>query len=76
MKRVALIMAAALVASTLAAAAQEKTLVFCPEGSPEGFDPAPWTSGTTFDASARTIYNRLVEFTPGTTNIEPGLAES
>ena len=59
-----------------AGALQAKTLVFCSEGSPEGFDPAPFTAGTTFDASSRTIYNRLVEFEKGATNVLPGLAES
>jgi dipeptide transport system substrate-binding protein len=54
----------------------QKTLVYCSEGSPEGFSPALYTSGTTFDASSRQIYNRLVEFEPGTTNIQPALAES
>jgi dipeptide transport system substrate-binding protein len=54
----------------------QKTLVYCSEGSPEGFNPALYTSGTTFDASSRQIYNRLVEFEPGTTNIQPALAES
>lgn len=53
-----------------------KTLVHCSEGSPEGFDAALYTAGTTFDASSRTIYNRLVEFERGTTTIVPGLAES
>ena len=57
-------------------AAQGKTLIYCSEGSPEGFDPALYTSGTTFDASSRTIYNKLVEFKRGTTNIVPALAES
>ncbi|TDQ61468.1 dipeptide transport system substrate-binding protein [Phaeovulum veldkampii DSM 11550] len=60
----------------LAGAAQAKTLVYCSEGSPEGFDPAPYTSGTTFDATSRPVFNRLVEFEKGTTNIIPGLAES
>ena len=59
-----------------AGAAQAATLVYCSEGSPEGFDPAPWTSGTTFDASSRTIYDRLIEFKHGSTETEPGLAES
>jgi dipeptide transport system substrate-binding protein len=54
----------------------QKTLVYCSEGSPEGFNPALYTAGTTFDASSRQVYNRLVEFEPGTTNIQPGLAES
>jgi dipeptide transport system substrate-binding protein len=65
-------LAAALMAST----AQAKTLVYCSEGSPEGFDTALYTSGTTFDASSKTIYSRLAEFENGTTNVIPGLAES
>ncbi len=60
----------------LAGAAQAKTLVYCSEGSPEGFDPAPYTAGTTFDASSKPVYNRLVEFERGTTKVIPGLAES
>ena len=64
--------AAAMMAST----AQAKTLVYCSEGSPEGFDPALYTAGTTFDASSKTVYNRLVEFKRGTTEVIPGLAES
>ena len=59
-----------------AGAAQAQTLVYCSEGSPEGFDPALYTSGTTFDASSHPIYNRLTEFETGTTNVVPGLAES
>ena len=58
-----------------AAGVQAKTLVFCSEGSPEGFNPAFYTAGTTFDASSRAIYNRLVEFERGTTKIGPALAE-
>ena len=53
-----------------------KTLVFCSEGSPEGFNPSLYTAGTTFDASSRQVYNRLVEFERGTTTIGPALAES
>ncbi len=52
------------------------TLVYCSEGSPAGFDPAQYTAGTDFDASAYPIYNGLVEFTRGDTQIQPGLAES
>ena len=70
-----LLTATALVA-VLSGAASAKTLVYCSEGSPEGFDPAPYTSGTTFDAASRTIYNRLVEFEHGKTTTIPGLAES
>jgi dipeptide transport system substrate-binding protein len=57
-------------------AASAKTLVYCSEGSPEGFDPALYTSGTTFDASSHPVFNRLTEFITGTTEVEPGLAES
>lgn len=57
-------------------AVMAKTLVYCSEGSPEGFDSALYTAGTTFDASSRTLYNKLVEFERGTTNIGPALAES
>ncbi|MBW8828243.1 MAG: ABC transporter substrate-binding protein [Burkholderiales bacterium] len=53
-----------------------KTLVYCSEGSPEGFNPQYFTTGTTADASSVPMYNRLVEFELGTTNIVPGLAES
>ncbi|HER33979.1 MAG TPA: ABC transporter substrate-binding protein, partial [Halothiobacillaceae bacterium] len=60
----------------LSAAASAKTLVYCSEGSPEGFNPSLYTSGTTFDASGRAVYNKLVEFERGTTKIVPGLAES
>ncbi|MBD8893768.1 ABC transporter substrate-binding protein [Roseibium litorale] len=63
----------AVVAATGASA---KTLVYCSEGSPEGFDPALYTAGTTFDASSKPVYNRLVEFKRGTTEVVPGLAES
>lgn len=60
----------------LASSVHAKTLVFCSEGSPEGFTPALYTAGTTFDASSRQVFNKLVEFEIGTTNIVPGLAES
>ena len=49
-------------------------LVFCSEGSPAGFDPALYTSGTDFDASAETVFNRLSQFERGGTAVVPGLA--
>lgn len=58
-----------------AAAAGAKTLIYCSEGSPAGFDPAQYTAGTDFDASAYPIYNGLVEFKRGETEIQPALAE-
>ncbi|MGE0280662.1 MAG: ABC transporter substrate-binding protein [Rhizobiaceae bacterium] len=75
MKKITLA-AALLTATMLGGVANAKTLVYCSEGSPEGFDPGLYTAGTTFDASSVPVYNRLVEFKPGTTDIEPSLAES
>lgn len=71
-------LSAALLVSLAAFNAQAKTttLVYCSEASPEGFNPQLFTSGTTLDASAETIFDRLVEFKPGATTIEPGLATS
>ena len=69
-------MIAAAAAALIAGTAQAKTLVYCSEGSPEGFNPAVYTAGTTFDASSHTLFNKLVEFIPGTTEIAPALAES
>ena len=70
-------LATGLVLAALAAgSASAKTLVYCSEGSPEGFDPALYTAGTTFDASSHPVFNRLTEFVTGTTEVEPGLAES
>ncbi len=67
---------AAAALACLATGASAKTLVYCSEGSPEGFDPGLYTAGTTFDAVSQPIFNRLVQFVQGTTTIEPGLAES
>ena len=76
MKSTKLLMSALVATTMMVASAQAKTLVHCSEGSPEGFDPALYTAGTTFDASSRHIYNKLVEFERGTTTIAPALAES
>jgi dipeptide transport system substrate-binding protein len=60
----------------VAGAAEAKSLIYCSEASPAHFDPGPTTGGNDFDASSRTIYNRLVEFEHGKTTVAPGLAES
>ena len=75
MKPVTLILAATMLAAGAASAAHAKDLAFCAAQNPEGFDPAPHITGATFDASAQALYNRLVEFAPGTTRPVPGLAE-
>jgi dipeptide transport system substrate-binding protein len=53
-----------------------KTVVYCSDASPAGFDPAQYTSSVENSAAAYTVYNRLVEFEHGGTKVEPGLAES
>ncbi|WP_411563754.1 ABC transporter substrate-binding protein [Pseudomonas shirazensis] len=58
------------------AAFAASNLVFCSEGSPAGFDPGQYTTGTDFDASAETIFNRLSQFERGSTKVIPGLATS
>ena len=78
-RRVATALAVALAAALPFAAGvtQAKgTLVYCSEGSPEGFQPQFFSTGTTFDAVSVPMFNRLVEFDIGTTNIVPALAES
>lgn len=67
-------LSAALLSVAISAAA--KPLVVCTEASPEGFDMVQYTTAVTADAVAETIFNRLVDFKPGTTDIEPALAES
>ncbi len=68
-----LVAASILLASNFALAA--KTFVYCSEGSPSTFNPQLGTDGPTFNASSHAIYNQLVEFRQGTTEIEPALAE-
>lgn len=56
-------------------AAAAKTLVYCSEGSPENFYAGVNTTGTSFDATIQ-IYDNLVEFEHGGTQVVPGLAKS
>ena len=62
--------------SLVALEASAKTFVYCSEGSPSTFNPQLASDGTTFNASSRTIYNRLVGFKRGTTELIPSLASS
>ena len=70
-----LLVGAGLLASVPSAFAASN-LVFCSEGSPAGFDPGQYTTGTDFDASAETVFNRLSQFERGGTAVIPGLAKS
>ncbi|PHS14813.1 MAG: ABC transporter substrate-binding protein [Kangiella sp.] len=53
---------------------RDNLLVYCSEASPQSFNPQLVTSGTTFDASSKPIYNRLVDFKRGTSQVEASLA--
>lgn len=65
--------AAALCLSVLSAQAAG-TLTVCTAGSPEGFDIAQYESVLAADANSG-IYDQLLSFKPGTTELAPGLAE-
>ncbi len=72
--KVAMLCAVALPALMALTPAAAKTLVYCSEGSPENFAPSINTTGTSFDATEQ-IYDNLVKFERGGTQVTPGLAE-
>ena len=72
--KVAMLCAVALPALMAMTPAAAKTLVYCSEGSPENFAPSINTTGTSFDATEQ-IYDNLVKFERGGTQVTPGLAE-
>lgn len=51
-----------------------ETFVYCTEGSPSSFNPQQVTDGTSLNASANNVYNTLVTFKRGSTEIIPALA--
>ncbi|WP_100642077.1 ABC transporter substrate-binding protein [Alteromonas facilis] len=51
-------------------------VVFCSESDPTTFNPQLDTSGTTADATAHQIYDRLLDFDTDTGNLMPALADS
>ncbi|MBN9134800.1 MULTISPECIES: ABC transporter substrate-binding protein [unclassified Phyllobacterium] len=67
---------AMLTGGLMAGGASAKSLVYCSEAAPGGFDPALYTGGETLDATGQAVFNPLVEFTPGTSTVRPALAES
>jgi dipeptide transport system substrate-binding protein len=69
------ILLAAFALALTPSAALAKTLVFCSEGNPETLSPALTTTTTGMNAT-RPVFNNLVEFVPGTTQLTPALAES
>lgn len=58
------------------AGVREKTLVFCADGSPDSFNPQLSVRQSSFDATSRQLYDRLVRFGAGTAEVQPALAES
>jgi len=54
----------------------KQSIIYCSEGAPESFNPQTVTSGTTIDATANQLYNRLIEFDPADNSIIPGIAKS
>ncbi|CCD29119.1 Extracellular solute-binding protein family 5 precursor (putative dipeptide ABC transporter) [Candidatus Glomeribacter gigasporarum BEG34] len=58
-----------------ALAGKGRTLVYCSEGAPAGFDVAQYASSTDYTASGGTIYNQLVQYERGTTKLGPALAK-
>ena len=68
--------AGVLLAALFATQVQAANLVVCSEASPEGFDIVQYTAATTADATAETLFERLVAFAPGSTDIVPALAQS
>lgn len=56
--------------------AADQNFIYCAEGSPASFNPQIASDGVTFNASSQAIFNRLVEFKAGTTEVGPALAES
>lgn len=71
--RASLVLAALFTGPVLAAS---DSLVVCTEASPEGFDIVQYTAAVTGDAAAETLFERLVAFAPGSSEIVPALAQS
>ncbi len=65
----ALLLALQVPAPVLAA----KPLVYCADASPEGFDPSLWDSSATGNVTTQ-IFNGLVAFKRGTSELRPALA--
>ena len=57
-------------------AANNDTLIYCSEASPESFNPQIASSGPSFVASSQVLYNRLMNFDPVKNTPVPSLAES
>lgn len=54
--------------------ASKTGLIYCVEGAPQTFNPQIANSGVTLDASARPLYDRLLEVNANTLDLEGALA--
>ncbi len=54
--------------------ASKTGLIYCADGAPQTFNPQLANSGMTLDASARPLYDRLLEVNANTLSLEGGLA--
>jgi len=50
-------------------------VIYCIEGDPEYLNPQLVTSAITSEVSVHTVFEQLIQFAPGTTDIIPGLAK-
>jgi len=64
----------ALLPASAAWAANNDTLIYCSEASPESFNPQIASSGPSFVASSQVLYNRLINFDPLKNTPIPSLA--
>lgn len=64
----------ALLPASAAWAANNDTLIYCSEASPESFNPQIASSGPSFVASSQVLYNRLINFDPVKNTPVPSLA--
>lgn len=62
-------------ALTATPAVSSKPIVYCTDASPEGFDPGLWDSASTSNVNNQ-LFQGLVMFKRGTTEIVPQLAQS
>ncbi|WP_301098508.1 ABC transporter substrate-binding protein [Otariodibacter sp.] len=62
--------------ATATQAAEFNTFINCTSRAPSSFSPALVMDGIDYTASSQQVYNRLIEFKRGSTDLEPALAES
>ncbi|MCB0412940.1 MAG: ABC transporter substrate-binding protein [Bdellovibrionales bacterium] len=78
MKKLTILAAAIFLLASCKSVTSKKadTFVYCSEGSPTIFNPQLVTDGASFNATTETIYDKLVNFERGTTNVIPELAQA